>query len=82
MTDYTTSFSDELLSMLMRAMNTGDQSELRKSAVGRAYLLESAIKRRRLPLQVRRFPRMAGRAAAGLINRLAIEALEGAQGCA
>lgn len=80
MTDYGASYHfSEFESALIYACMTGDQSRLRKCPEGRKFLLGEALERRKLPLEVRMFPRLAGERMAKTIDDAAFKVLMGGE---
>jgi hypothetical protein len=60
---------------LMMAIHKGDESYLRKMPAGRKFLLEQALERRKIPLEIRRFPRVAAEAMVKRMDDLFMETI-------
>jgi hypothetical protein len=60
---------------IMLALHTGDQSALRALPEGRRFLLGIARDRRRIPLAVRRGPRVAGASMRATVDRIMVDVL-------
>ena len=68
-------FSNHALKLAFMVSQTKDISILRRDPEGRQFLYEEALKRRRVPLKVRRAPRLMGRAAGQFASNLAVKVL-------
>ena len=70
---------EDFVSAVFYAMATGDDSRLRSFPEGREFLLKQALERRKEPLCIRRFPRVAGEAAARSIDNMVLEVIRHGQ---
>jgi hypothetical protein len=66
-----------LIQDMLDACKTGDDSTLRTYPEGRAFLLECAREQRRVPLCVRRFPRIAAHGVRASVDRIVMDVLRG-----
>ena len=64
-----------ILEMVLHAMRSGDESTLRGSEEGRKFLLGVAKDRKKVPLAVRRLPRLAGESARRFVDDLRLECI-------
>ena len=73
--EYSRTITDPLIVGLMQALATGDASLLRNTPEGRAFLLEEALKRRKIPLAIRSLPRIMGEAARRTVEKMELDIL-------
>lgn len=59
------------------AFKSGDESHLRKIPEGREFLLGLAKERRKVPVAIRRFPKIAGETMAKTIDQETLNILRG-----
>ncbi len=67
--------SNQLTADILHAYLTGDESGLRASSEGRQFLVGVRKEQRRIPLPVRRAPRLAGQQMARTIDQVTLEVL-------